>query len=377
MAWLVDDDEEPDIEIVDSSPILSRRTLSPVYPLTEDESVEFVRPIAVPSPPRPRRPRGANDAVASSHSLGLPRTRIHDSGNFVYLDNGDQSLDQSIEFIESRSRPKSVGTIPYEPDLSIEFIGSRPVPSRYTNVVNPATPPTWHLPSSSPHNTGQDPRWIDMPSPAMPGRLPSSSLSDFNAPEPSFPIRPLGQPAKKRSVPIAALESPSFDMPPPSQRRLHRQRQSSPVRNEDRNRVSRHRLATRSNPLLDIAAMHSGDEVSEGSSHSDSDEESESDRLFLKDMSDTQVSPSYDQSMAYRQSLLSQAPMNSKVPIFENRPVRRGTFAGGAGMGSRRRPLVSSSPPPEDDELDEYVLGSFVVDDEAEISYMGNLSEDL
>ena len=96
--------------------------------------------------------------------------------------------------------------------------------------------------------------------------------------------------------------------------------------------------------------------------------ESDSDRQFLKDIADTQVSPSYDQTLAYRQSLFTQAPGLVNAPAFANRPVRGGGFVT-AGEHSRRRPMVSSSPPREDFEPDEYVFGSFVVEDDADLSF--------
>jgi ATP-dependent DNA helicase MPH1 len=96
--------------------------------------------------------------------------------------------------------------------------------------------------------------------------------------------------------------------------------------------------------------------------------ETEFDRQFLQGHPETQVSPSYDQNLAYRQSLFTQAPVRGKAPVFTNRPIVRSALYG-AGLGARRRPLISSSPPINDDEPNEYVMGSFVVDDDAEITY--------
>ena len=69
------------------------------------------------------------------------------------------------------------------------------------------------------------------------------------------------------------------------------------------------------------------------------------------------------------QGLMTQAPNGL---AFSGRPVRRGKFGRAEVLTNRRREGVSSSPPPEeeDSEPDEYVHGSFVVDDDAEISYL-------
>jgi ATP-dependent DNA helicase MPH1 len=142
--------------------------------------------------------------------------------------------------------------------------------------------------------------------------------------------------------------------------------------------------AARLIPWIDVEAGHSGDEVSSGLSSREEEEESESDRRFVTDMPATQPSLSYDQSAVYRQSLLSQAPArtngtkkdnnnNNKLslPAFAAPPARRGA----ASAPRRERVPRLSSPVPPADEEDYYMLGSFVVDDEAEISFMPSSSE--
>ncbi|KAJ3870141.1 P-loop containing nucleoside triphosphate hydrolase protein [Lentinula novae-zelandiae] len=198
------------------------------------------------------------------------------------------------------------------------------------------------------------------------------------APEPSFAIRPMG---KKRITTLAFTNSsPSIESPAQTHRRLHRRHESSgsemppPTipgikRSQDKHkRRKRPRVPMKHNPLYDYEATHSGDEESEGSSGSE-DVESESDRMFLEELPETQASPSYDQSLAYRQSLLTQAPDGG--PSFASKPVRRGRFGRNSirtQNSNRRRPGVSSSPTRED-ETDLYEFGSFVVSDDAEISY--------
>ncbi|KAJ3894052.1 P-loop containing nucleoside triphosphate hydrolase protein [Lentinula edodes] len=220
----------------------------------------------------------------------------------------------------------------------------------------------------------------------LPPDLPNSPVDSSSiyihaspqAPEPSFAIRPMG---KKRITTLAFTNSsPSIESPAQTHRRLHRRHESSgsemppPTipgikRSQDKHkRRKRPRVPMKHNPLYDYEATHSGDEESEGSSGSE-DVESESDRMFLEELPETQASPSYDQSLAYRQSLLTQAPDGG--PSFASKPVRKGRFGRNSirtQNSNRRRTGVSSSPTRED-ETDLYEFGSFVVSDDAEISY--------
>jgi ATP-dependent DNA helicase MPH1 len=122
---------------------------------------------------------------------------------------------------------------------------------------------------------------------------------------------------------------------------------------------------------------------------SQEDEEGESLGGFVTDLLATQPPASYDQSAVYRQSLLSQAPVRNagtggnrgknklSVPVFAAPPARRKGVPlrrppppppAGAAAHHERCVARSSSPVPLDEE-DYYSLGSFVVDDEAEISF--------
>ncbi|KAG9314659.1 hypothetical protein JVU11DRAFT_5464 [Chiua virens] len=199
-------------------------------------------------------------------------------------------------------------------------------------------------------------------SPSTPCRFTRPShVHTPEIPEGSFAVRPAG---RRRIAPTETSETPAVRTP---LRRLRRNdteivsRTSTPPLQPKRQPP----LSIRHNPWLDGEAAHSGDEESAGSSHSEEDVESESDRQFLKDIPDTQVSPSYDQTLAYRRSLLTQAPGEVDGPVFASKPVRRGEFVA-AREHSRRRLMVSSSPPREDFEPDEYAIGSFVVADDAD-----------
>jgi ATP-dependent DNA helicase MPH1 len=262
MAWVLGSDEEPDIQIVSSSPMLITRKLSPrADNLFNDESIEIV------------------DGRCSSPALPGRRAAVE--------------------------------------------MPPPPVPRRGT---------------------------LQSPAPS----------SDFDIPESSFAVRPPGRLYKQRTA-AAEIDSPASEMPPPQ--RLKRRDtdliswgSSPPPKRYKRKSF----VSIRHNPWVEGEAAHSGDEASEGSSHSEDDVESESDRQFIKDIA-TQVSPSYDQSVVYHYGLLTQAPPGG--PAFSTRPLR-GAYA---RESAQRRPGVSSSPPREDDLPDEYAIGSFVVDDEEDI----------
>ena len=270
IAWLLDGDEDPEIQIIDSSPAVSK---------TKDT---------------------------------MPRS-LH-------------FMDESVVEVD---------------DSMIEEVKAIPMSTRQT-VESPLR---------------------DRPAATPPRVTRASPDPTPDIPEGSFAVRP----ARRRR--IVGTEIPDLQSPP----RLCRLRrndteiisgQSTPPLQPKR--IGRGPpISIRHNPLLDGEAAHSGDEESAGSSHSEDDVESESDRQFLKDIPDTQVSPSYDQSLVYHQSLFTQAPGHG--PVFANRPVRGGFVA--ARDHSRRRPMVSSSPPHEDSEPDEYVYGSFVVADDADLSF--------
>ncbi|KAI6134141.1 hypothetical protein EV401DRAFT_1909732 [Pisolithus croceorrhizus] len=229
-----------------------------------------------------------------------------------------------------------------------------------------------HENDSLPSPEGRHSSLVAPSSAAHRGDLKSPSRSsDLDIPEASFAIRPVGK-RLQRTCTEAVEEEGQLSPGISSRRRLVRKnteiisRSSTPPHRPKKRKKPV--VSIRHNPWLDGEAEHSGEEVSDGSSHSEDEVESESDRLFLKDMPDTQVSPSYDQFQVYRRSLLTQPPQTQSLPVFANKPVRRGAF-----ITAREHPLcqtmVSSSPPRESDEPDEYVFGSFVVADDADLSF--------
>ncbi|KAJ7630699.1 hypothetical protein FB45DRAFT_1027891 [Roridomyces roridus] len=263
MAWLLDDEDSdnPDLEIVNSSPILDRR-------------------------------KRKNPSPARSDSSGAEPFRL------LTLDH--DSVEAGVD-----------------PDESVQIIEPTSVPRR----LKP-----------------------DMPPPELPLRL-------FSSPQASFPVR---APARRaRSLRVEEFESPVAEKASP-RKRLSR-RESRKIQEQTRPRPE---------TVYAMEALHSGDEVSEGSSDSDVKSDS-SDHRFLEGLPETQMSPSYDQSLAYRQSLLTQAPGG---PAFANRPTRRGMFGGGLNDSLRRRVQVSSSPTRDEDddrspllEDDRQTSGSFIV----------------
>ncbi|KAI0271516.1 hypothetical protein BC834DRAFT_859979 [Gloeopeniophorella convolvens] len=220
-----------------------------------------------------------------------------------------------------------------------------------------------------------------MPPPALLPPHSRAGMASPAAPEATLPVRLAGRAKKRAAVPELLSSSSPLHAPAPPHRRLRRGRDSSPTesspqRNAPRPKRRKLKLrdtaeAARLNPWIDVEADHSGEEVSGGPSEpSGSDREDARDRRFVTEMPATQASPSYDQAAVYRQSLLSQAPAGAvrAGPAFARPPVRRGATANIRALSPRRRAARLSSPPLPDEE-DHYMLGSFVVDDEAEISY--------
>ena len=193
----------------------------------------------------------------------------------------------------------------------------------------------------------------------------------IDAPEPSFAIARV-RPKKKR---VVQADSSPMAMPPPSQRRLTRlQRHKSTSPSPPPQTATRMKKVKKcvgqkiARQFIDMEAAHSGEEFSAGSSGVD-EPENEYDRNFLAEPGQTQVSPSYNQTLAYRQGLLTQAP--SEGPQFNRGLTRRGAF----GPSRPPQTLITSSPPTERSEPDDYEFGSFVVHDDAEITYDQDISE--
>ena len=354
MGWIVDDDDDDDtlnFEIVDSSPLIPNCALPSLERMqVGDDSIEISMP-------------------QKRHSSS-PKTLVNDS--VAYIEPVKKRIISKRKLL--LSSPPEISSPPGSSNANLVASGS----ASFLRQVTPS-------PVSSPYKIDTSPapdikgkaKVSSMLPPALPCRFVASpAIPEDDVPEPSFPIRPIGANiVKKRRIISHDDEptSPSIEMPAPSQRRrLHRFESTPPVRKAAESRVKERvkpsLLSRNTNTLFDGEAIHSGDEVSEGCSGTE-DEESESDRLFLKDSPATQASQSYDQSLAYRQSLLTQAPANNVgiLPMFANRASRHKPF--GRIDGARpRRFLPSSSPPPPDEDLDHYELDSFVVDDDEEIS---------
>jgi ATP-dependent DNA helicase MPH1 len=358
MGWIVNDDDDDDntlnFEIVDSPPD------SPLIPKHALPSLE--------------RMQVGNDSI----EISMPQKR-HPSSSSKTLVN-DSMVEN--ELVKKRTFSKRKFIVSSSPEIlsPLRSPDANLVASGSTSFGRPITP----SPASSPYKIGTCPapdnkgkaKVSSMLPPALPRRfLASPAIPENDVPEPSFPIRPAGANiTKKRRIISNNNEpsSPSFEMPAPSQRRrLHRLESTPPVRKtaeseiKGKSKQAKPSLLSRNpNTLFDGEAIHSGDEVSEGRSSTE-DEESESDRLFLKDSPATQASQSYDQILAYQQSLLTQAPAKNVgiLPMFANRATRHKPFGRINGARSRRY-LPSSSPPPPDEDLDHYDIDSFVVGDD-------------
>ena len=224
--------------------------------------------------------------------------------------------------------------------------------------------------------------------PPVPVRVSSTNV----APESTFPVRPmLVRRQAKRKAPMVEDNADVFGSSPRAaspprrlrQRRSHstspppvsppKERTKSGVRN-GKKKPRRDRMGMLIAPeWVENEAAHSGDEISDGAiSGTEEQSENEYDREFVSDFPSTQVSPSYKQTQIYRESLLTQAPMG-RGPAFARGPMRHKPF-GNIDRGPPQH-SVSSSPPRDPGEgPDEYEMDSFVVPDDAEITY--SLSSD-
>ncbi|KAF5368364.1 hypothetical protein D9758_002380 [Tetrapyrgos nigripes] len=393
IAWLLEDDDDNDndnsLEIVDSSPLVSRNKK-----VSRDSSVEIVD-----SPVRPKAPR--DDDYLDDVNLSSPLFKTKKAGKKLSDPGSPTDADLSVEFLEGPSGMpvKNSQRTMLPPPLPARLASFTTASSLMRKDVDGMDSPPRHAHANTDDHLkdvdfssplflttkarknrrdladadrsvefveGPSRSQRDMPPPLLPARFMSASdlmPVEDEAPEPSFMVR---APGKKRArVPTTAsddVDSPAISRP----RRLHKRgERGSPTAH----RAKKTKLPAKNNPLYDVEAVHSGDEVSEGSSDAEDDVETESDRRFVEELPETQVSPSYDQTQAYRRSLFTQAP---GAPVFANGPIRnpRGAYRIDSRLSNRRREDVSSSPPQDSDDLpDEYAFGSFVVDDDADISY--------
>ncbi|KAG6334918.1 hypothetical protein ID866_4160 [Astraeus odoratus] len=327
---------------------------------------EVIELTSSPSPPAHSHMLNDSPAVEQDgketfvHQSGFSPTHAVDNDDagqdISWLLDEDDDLD--INIVSSSPAVPRIAQNPYlvrpENNSVVEINGCGVSPSQWSEHSSAAE----MLPPVIPNRSGQT--------------SPLGSF-DLEIPEASFAVRPAGKrPPRKQSKPLGntCLSSPSVASPA-HHRLVRRETEVIPRPTTPALRPKKRKkpiISIRHNPWLDGEAEHSGDEVSGGSSHSEDDVESESDRQFLKDIPDTQISPSYDQCNIYRQSLLTQPSGRQDLPVFANKPFRRGGFTT-ASEYTRRRPMVSSSPPTENDEPDEYVFGSFVVADDADLSF--------
>ncbi|KZT41347.1 P-loop containing nucleoside triphosphate hydrolase protein [Sistotremastrum suecicum HHB10207 ss-3] len=292
-------------------------------------------------------------------------------------DSADERLERGLHGILSRHRARSSSPEP----LLAQFIKNASKNGRnlFPGTSPPEPPPeTPATPVQSPQNsTVFAPKESEFPSTdaLLPSRSShSGTLHEEDSPDRVFPrpdtmsspslpsTQPIIAPGRKRkrlAEPPASLIE--INVTSPLKRRLKRQSQSrehgSPSRrNQVAEAVARF---NRRGPFVDNEAVHSGDEVSAGSSGSD-EEEGESDREFVQPLPETQMATSYPQTQVYRSSVLTQAPINLQGPLFRNPKAKHPAFV--TRESAARRPGVSSSPAPSS-EVGDYELDSFVVED--------------
>lgn len=339
-----------------------------------------------PSPPRdpPSSPAPAaiSRSVSSASDLYARLSRSPSVGSMTSENaGGDASIawliadDDEPEFQISGSSPPPEASSSRiltdrngdDIDNSVEILENYVPPSRSPRRLQASSTPR-KLPSHS---------QMDMPPPALPPRfiMPSPGRQYEMPPPSTFAVRAPGKQSKKRVIAEDIDSSPAATRDPPL-KRIQRHRDSSSPPPAPRPKKKKRVFADASeaqkhNPWIEMEANHSGDDRSVGSSGPDEDMD-EYERSFVQDLPETQASPSYDQSAVYRQSLLSQAPARMLGPAFASKPTTRGPALRMAS--SSRQQLANSSPRRTDDEADEYVFGSFVVDDDEEIAYSGHSS---
>ncbi|OCH96604.1 P-loop containing nucleoside triphosphate hydrolase protein [Obba rivulosa] len=368
----------------------SPRTPSPRRGLLSQIQEEDVIDLTTPAPAPETSPRSLMSSVSLTSSPGQPlASRSTSAASGSKRVSGNSS---AIEIPDSPSiSSRSLSAEHQGPDASMAWLiedDDDPEIQLLSPAISPSNkPPAQDLQSdnllnlltSSQGETKQlaskgSPQARDarlkpnMPPPALPARFSRPTLSPADdAPEPSFVIRAPGRQIKKRIA--EPIDSSPLAMPPPLGRLQRRAGSSSPppppdpqpaLRKAKKRKFKDIREAQKRNSWLDVEATHSGDERSAGSSSEDKDEY---EKDFVQE-NPTQASPSYDQLAVYRRSLMTQA---QDAPMFANRPARRGGYAF-AGP-SRAQPTASSSPR---DEADEYEFGSFVVHDDAEMSYLSS-----
>ena len=334
---------------------------------SSDDSQESI------SPSRPRKQRRAlvsSNSSSSEHettrptvssSLGTKPTSsgtrgasVHPSGkrkkaNWLLESGSESESPRGTASQRARSeKPKSNG-------LGTHFRSAKSL-----GVIE-----TTSSPRSSPNRTS-----VTVNSDEKASLLHEKDTSDAESPEPTFAVARPGKSKPKKQQVVAASSSP-LDERRDAPRRLMRRSSPSlmgppPIPQPRERKQTRPKLRTHDNPMLfDVEAAHSGEEVSEGDGSDVDMVESESDRRFLEELPETQVSPSYNQTAAYRAGLMTQIP--EAGPAFQTKRKRVGPFAGGRTQVPK--PADWSSSPRRDSEYDEYEMGSFVVQDDDTLLY--------
>ncbi|KAI0082224.1 P-loop containing nucleoside triphosphate hydrolase protein [Panus rudis PR-1116 ss-1] len=362
-----------------TTPSTVPRALSPVVP---DPPNLLNFGTARCSTPAKEPVRGSPELVIPSSpspsSRSLSAEQLGESTSIAWLVENDSEPEVALEKAELASPARAIVDGGSDEELDkMDSVHRSPLPPASMYTQSPLSSPI----ASRIRPSGQRRSESDMPPPALPSRFTQASElvreeDDFELPSSTFVVRPPGRSSKrsKRKIlaDVADVDSSPVEIVSPPKRRLQRRRHSVSPSPEPRPPKKKRRFrdvmeAQQFNPWLDVEATHSGDDNSAGGSGEELGDSS--DQEFVRELPESQVSSSYDQSAVYRQSLLSQAPRNAgNGPRFANKPVRKGPLAYNFASSSRREQL---SPPssPRNADSDDYVLGSFIVPDDADISY--------
>ncbi|KZW01967.1 P-loop containing nucleoside triphosphate hydrolase protein [Exidia glandulosa HHB12029] len=343
-----------DSSVVDlcDSPVLPLAV--PRAPVAEDDwilGVDSDVEMAPPSPkPAPLKP-----------SLTFQSAR-----NLVNAPTPTFDLDSDVEVVVST--PARNG--PLSPSALVNSGHSFPLPQ--PSFRKPAPPAPRPHPTVIPSSPDLFTQPVRAPGQAARRTRTAGIAHDDDCPAPSTSQARLEKfkcPRVRKAV-VASEEDDPYAEPVASQTRLRQFVDSADSSSPPRPPVKRHRVRAdpvrraERNDFLDTVAVHSGDEDQAGDTSASDEEEDEEDRRFVTEMAATQADPDYDQSMAYRHSLFTQAPVG-RGPAFRSGPVRTNSHLNARERGRKRAPGVSSSPPRDPNEtLSDYEMDSFLVADD-------------
>lgn len=323
----------------------------PYYSLTA--SLDKSMHIPLSSPPSPSKQLRLPKAVATAQvysSLPAPRS--------PFVHSATQGSVDASWLLEDMDASDSEVVLPLQEQASNRRISEakqstpkRPISSPFDKKRLKTTQTSMFGSPSSPHE--------------MRTSIPLSTSLDH-----SSSIRPKEKAGRVRKRLVIESSPVTSTTPSPRFKKRIRRKDETAASNERRRRQNEFFIRN-----MDMEAAHSGGEISEGGSGSDSEERS-SDREFLQPLAETQMDADYNQDYVYRLGLCTQIPADVDGPKFANGPRRAGRFAGG------RVPVPQASITPTTltrnlNTSDDYEFGTFVVRDSDPLVLESSTSSDF